>query len=329
MNLDKYVPANFNCVGKYPILFAEDFTSNALLQTRVFWRAAGMIHEKPFLILISAAPQAPAGRDGSKTYLLEKPYRISMKFSIEELASLGYALQYIASGEAERQGIGRTWEKWGDPAKTKSGQGDVIGKKLLSVSSVPQKGNAAKGSVNFNFHCQLPADTPDQRGILKSRKRDGNVIKHCVTVNFGTYAALAVSRNLLSLADTLTDLNRQYRMRQFREGDFGHSAPSSRPSPTPTSHPPVAPTSRPPAEPPSRLHKNRVSADTSNSPSKATATPDARPSSRPDNSRAQGNSGSCQASNIRFDTHLEHHAPRCYGQVETQFAPRPARRIAG
>jgi hypothetical protein len=58
--------------GEYPLLLAEDFASNSLLQIRVYWTGSVKVHEKPFLILVSAAPQAPAGTSGSKTYLPEK-----------------------------------------------------------------------------------------------------------------------------------------------------------------------------------------------------------------------------------------------------------------
>jgi hypothetical protein len=108
--------------GEHLLMLAEDFTANALLQIRVYWADSRKIYEKPFLILVSAAPQAPAGKDGSKTYLLERPYGISMKFSVEELAAFSIALDRIASGAADHFGIDKTWMKWADPAKA-----DVLG----------------------------------------------------------------------------------------------------------------------------------------------------------------------------------------------------------
>jgi hypothetical protein len=136
------------------LLFAEDFTSNALLQVRVYWTgtAAGKIHEKPFLILVSAAPQAPAGNAGSKTYLLERPYGVSMKFSVDELAAFGFALDRIASGAAEHFGTDNTWVKWADPSKAKNGAGG-IGKKMLSVAPVQKNTDKTKKTVNLSFYC--------------------------------------------------------------------------------------------------------------------------------------------------------------------------------
>jgi hypothetical protein len=201
------------------LLFAEDFTSNALLQVRVYWTgtAAGKVHEKPFLILVSAAPQAPAGKDGGKTYLLERPYGISMKFGVDELAALGFALDRIASGAAERNGTDNTWVKWADPTKAKGGTGEGIGKKMLSVTPVQKNTDKTKRTVNLSFFCMLAASTSDPRGILKNCKRDGQGIKYGVTVNLGAYQAMSVAMNLLSLVDKLTEIDRSHRIRRFRE----------------------------------------------------------------------------------------------------------------
>jgi hypothetical protein len=201
--------------GEYHILFAEDFTANALLQVRVYWINTDKIHEKPFLVLVSAAPQAPAGKGGTKTYLLERPYGISMKFSVDELAALGFALDRIASGVAEHYGIDNTWTKWADPSKAKNGNGG-IGKKMLQVAPVRKNTDRTKRAINLSFFCMLDAGTPDPRGILMNCKRDAQGIKYGVTVNLGAYQAMSAAMNLLSLADKLTEIDRRYRMNRFR-----------------------------------------------------------------------------------------------------------------
>jgi hypothetical protein len=205
-------------INEANLVFAEDFTSNALLQVRVYWDAskAVKVHEKPFLVLVSAAPQAPAGNAGGKTYLLERPYGVSMKFSVEELAAMGFALDRIASGAAEHYGMDNTWTKWADPAKAKNGNGG-IGKKMLRVAPVLKNNDQTKKTVNLGFWCVLDAATPDPRAMLKNCKRDAQGIKYGVTVNLNAYQAMAVAMNLLSLADKLTDLDRQHRVKRFRE----------------------------------------------------------------------------------------------------------------
>jgi hypothetical protein len=203
--------------AEYQLMFAEDFTANALLQVRVYWTGTCKIHDKPFLTLVSAAPQAPAGTDGCKTYLLERPYGITMKFSVEELAAFAVALDRIASGAAGHYGIDNTWVKWADPAKAKGGNATGIGKKMLSVMPVQKRGADAGRSINISFHCILAADTEDPRGVLANCRRDGRGIKYGVTVNMGAYQAMAASLNLVSLAGDLTDINRRYRFRSFGE----------------------------------------------------------------------------------------------------------------
>jgi hypothetical protein len=217
---------------EYSLMFAEDFTANALLQVRVYWSGTCKIHEKPFLILVSAAPQAPAGKDGSRTYLLERPYGISMKFSVEELAAFAIALDRIASGAAEHYGIDNTWVKWSDPAKAKGGNANGGGKKMLSVVPVRKRSADAGRSVNLSFHCALATGTEDPRSIFKNCRHDAQGIKYGVTVNLGVYQAMAAAMNLLSLAEKLTDINRQYRLRRFRESTVHmDSVPSRRGTP--------------------------------------------------------------------------------------------------
>jgi hypothetical protein len=140
-----------------------------------------------------------------------------MKFSVEELAAIAVALDRIASGAAEHYGIDNTWVKWSDPAKANGGNGNGVGKKMLSVMPVQKRSAHAGRSVNVNFHCTVAADTNDPRGILKDSRRDGQGIKYGVTVNMGTYQAMAAAMNLLSLAEKLTEIDRQYRIRCFRE----------------------------------------------------------------------------------------------------------------
>jgi hypothetical protein len=207
--------------GEHLLMFAEDFTANALLQVRVYWADTRKIHEKPFLILVSAAPQAPAGKDGSRTYLLERPYGISIKFSVEELAAFSFALDRIASGAAEHFGIDKTWVKWTDPAKAKGGNTNGIGKKMLSMMPIRKRNTEDGRSVNIGFHCALAANTEDPRGMLKNCRRDDLGIKYSVTVNMGTYQAMATAMNLVSLAGDLTDLNRRHKFGRFRESS-GH-----------------------------------------------------------------------------------------------------------
>jgi hypothetical protein len=170
------------------LMFAEDFTANALLQVRVYWAETCKIHEKPFLILVGAAPQAPAGSDGSKAYLLERPYGITMKFSVEELAAFAVALDRIASGAAEHFGIDNTWVKWTDPAKAKGGNADSGGKKMLSVMPVQKRGAEVGRSVNLSFHCVLAAGTADPRGVLTNCRRDGHGIKVSVKLTVRAHA---------------------------------------------------------------------------------------------------------------------------------------------
>jgi hypothetical protein len=203
--------------GEHLLMFAEDFTANALLQVRVYWTDTRKIHEKPFLILVSAAPQAPAGKDGSRTYLLERPYGISMKFSVEELAAFSIALDRIASGVAEHFGMDNTWVKWADPTKVKGGNANGIGKKMLSMMPVRKRNTEDGRSVNIGFHCALAANTEDPRGMLKNCRRDDLGIKYGVTVNMGAYQAMATAMNLVSLAGDLTDLNRRHKLGRFRE----------------------------------------------------------------------------------------------------------------
>jgi hypothetical protein len=204
-------------VGEHKLMFAEDFTANALLQVRAYWTGTCKIYEKPFLVLVSAAPQAPGGKDGSMTYLLERPYGISMKFSVEELAAFAIALDRIASGASEHYGIDNTWVKWSDPAKAKGRNADCGGKKMLSVMPVQKRSADAGRSVNLSFRCVMAAGSEDPRGILKKCRQDAQGIKYGVTVNLGVYQAMAAAMNILSLAEKLTEINRQYRLSRFRE----------------------------------------------------------------------------------------------------------------
>jgi hypothetical protein len=147
----------------------------------------------------------------------EKPYSISMKFSIDELAAFAVALDRIASGTAESLGIDTIWEKWTDPSRAKAGNGKGLGKKRLSVVPVMKRGDNSGWGVNIHFHCGLPSDTKDSRGIFKTCKRDGQGIRYGITVNFGIYEAMAAAANILSLAVYLTGIDRQCRIRRFNE----------------------------------------------------------------------------------------------------------------
>jgi hypothetical protein len=320
------------------LLFAEDFTSNALLQARVYWTgtAVGKVHEKPFLILLSAAPQAPAGNAGAKTYLLERPYGISMKFSVDELAALGFALDRIASGSADHLGIDNTWTKWADPSKAKNGSGG-IGKKMLSVAPVPKNNDKTKRTVNLSFHCMLAADSTDPRGILKNCKRDGQGIKYGVTVNLGAYQAMAVAMNLLSLAEKLTDLDRQHRLNRFR-ANYGQSRRGS-------AAPGESDKSKSGANANLRLHQNaQTGARSADAPSgtaeSRSATQGPGRSQGPAVNRSSGlRPTSVQASHVgpgngqEKDADVpkgapENRKPAVYGSRDSDFAPRPARLLA-
>jgi hypothetical protein len=90
---------------------------------------------------------------------------------------------------------------------------------MLSVMPVQKRsaGADAGRSVNLGFHCALAAGTEDPRGILKNCRRDDRGIKYSVTVNMGAYQAMAAAMNLVSLAEMLTEINRQFRLGRFRE----------------------------------------------------------------------------------------------------------------
>jgi hypothetical protein len=320
------------------LLFAEDFTSNALLQARVYWTgtAAGKVHEKPFLILLSAAPQAPAGNAGAKTYLLERPYGISMKFSVDELAALGFALDRIASGSADHMGTDNTWTKWADPSKAKSGNGG-IGKKMLSVAPVQKNTDRTKKTVNLSFYCLLAADSLDPRGILKNCKRDGQGIKYGVTVNLGAYQAMAVAMNLLSLAEKLTDLDRQHRLNRFR-ANYGQSRRGA-------AAPGEFDKLKSGVNANLRLHQNaRTDARSADVPSGTTESrsapqgpgrsqgPDVNRNSEPRPTSVQA-SRAGQGNGQKRDADVpkvgpESRKPATYGSRESDFAPRPARLLA-
>lgn len=88
---------------------------------------------------------------------------------------------------------------------------------MLSVMPVKKRGADAGRSVNLSFHCALAVESVEPRGILKNCRQDAQGIKYGVTVNMGAYQAMAAAMNLLSLAEKLTEINRQFRLSRFRE----------------------------------------------------------------------------------------------------------------
>jgi hypothetical protein len=202
---------------EYYLILAEDFTSNALLRVRLYWTDIVSKYVKPFLILVSTAPRAPIKKYVTKNFLFEKPYRISLAFSIDELAAFAHALDNIASGTAELQGIGQTWEKRAEPLKVKAGKSNGIGKKRILLAPSLQNSDSTGRCLNLNFQSSLSVKTRDPLGFFKPCTRDDQQIMYEITVSFDPYQAMAIANNLFSLVDSLSQIDRHAKFALLRE----------------------------------------------------------------------------------------------------------------
>jgi hypothetical protein len=181
----------------------------------------------------------------------------------------------------------------------------------------------------------LESGTADPRGILKTCKRDGQGIKYGVTVNLGAYQAMAVAMNILSLADKLTELDRQHRMRRFRES---YQAPGERPGVSARQAMPAG-TSADGYSGRMRLHQNTGAAagdedrNTPRTVGRSTA-PVGGPASASVNQTSAASvpgrpavqSSSSAAPEVKA-TQVSRQ-PAVYGPRESDFTPHPARRVA-
>ena len=265
-----YSNEHFSSGGEMKLLFTEDVASNALLQIRVHWKNVDKIHEKPYLIFVNAYPQSNAGT--GKTYLAGNDQGgsscgVSFKFSVSELSEMSFALQDIAAGTAVQNGIDQTWVKWADSskAKTTSTAPQQDGRKRLSIASVQARGSDTSKVVNLAF----TGPAPDIQKIDESRRATvAHYVKSgkmSIVVTLGVYQALAFAQTLASLVNQLQEIERQWRLKKFRQEFISGNTRNQSQSPPanadnqserpPVSPAPTAAAKRPAYAPPDYLER--------------------------------------------------------------------------